>query len=109
MLEFDMVFTSFLSRDLCFDLINSQLRKYKKENCTLCKGAFYPLWEVDGAWLYPVAPKPGEEFDFQQLDESDIDTLDVDSEYVYIDHAAHNHQVVKPPSNNGNQNPLALS
>lgn len=95
-MEFDMVFTSFLSRDHCFDLINSQLRKFKKETCSLCKGAFYPLWEVDGAWLYPKAPKPGEEFGFQQLDESGIDTLDVESEYVYIDHAAHNHRLLGP-------------
>ena len=89
-LEFDLVFTSFLSRDHCFDLINSQLRKFKKTNCILCKGIFYPLWEVNGTWVYPVA-KPGEEFGFQEVvNELNVDALDVSSEYVLIGESASN-------------------
>lgn len=41
----DIVFTSFVLRQSCFDLINSQLRKYKKAQCGVCYLDFYPLWD----------------------------------------------------------------
>ena len=55
--KYDLVFTSYLSRDDCFDLINSQLRKFKKTACRTCKKDFYPLWEDDGTWLDDEQPE----------------------------------------------------
>ena len=47
----DIFFTSFVTRQNCFDLINSQLRKYKKQTCKTCELGFYPLWDHEGNWI----------------------------------------------------------
>lgn len=47
----DIVFTSFIVRQGCFELINSQIRKYKLSQCGVCSLDFYPLWDEFGNWI----------------------------------------------------------
>lgn len=90
---FDYVFTNLINRDHCFDLINSQLRKYKLTKCKHCAGMFYPLWEVDGAWITD-AEFTNKASGFQEINDSGIDPFNFDYEYVLLDPKQHKHKVV---------------
>ena len=38
-------------------MINLILRKFKKIDCKICKGAYYPLAEDEGCWEIPNSEK----------------------------------------------------
>ena len=74
----DVIFTSFVLREDCFNLINSQIRKYKKTQCSICNLDFYPLWDQYGKWL----TSPEASLDANNVD---VDPLDLNDEFKYFE------------------------